>query len=171
MTKQEDIFDVVNENDEVTGQEPRSVVHRENLLHRAVHLWLKNSDGRVLLQRRAKVKANHPDVYDSSASGHVDTGEAYDFSMMREAHEEIGVNLGLTDLEEIAYVKACDETEQEFVRLYIAENEGPFTLQETEVDDVKWFSPEEIDKMLDADPSEFAPAFRYLWGLYGSLGK
>ena len=33
----EEIFDVVNERDEVVGQKPRREVHRTGLKHRAVH--------------------------------------------------------------------------------------------------------------------------------------
>ena len=53
---QEDIFDVVNENDEVLEQRPRSEVHAEGLRHRAVHVLIFNDEGEVFMQKRSKTK-------------------------------------------------------------------------------------------------------------------
>ena len=47
----EEIFDVVNERDEVVGQAPRSEVHAKKLLHRAVHVLVFNSHGQLFLHR------------------------------------------------------------------------------------------------------------------------
>ena len=49
----EEIFDVVNERDEVIGQQPRSEVHRLGLMHRAVHVLVFNAAGQVFLQKRS----------------------------------------------------------------------------------------------------------------------
>ena len=46
----EEIFDVVNQEDAIVGQAPRSTVHAENLLHRAVHVLVFHEDGRLFLQ-------------------------------------------------------------------------------------------------------------------------
>ena len=45
----EEIFDVVNERDEVIGQKPRSEVHARGLLHRAVHVLVFNARGEIFL--------------------------------------------------------------------------------------------------------------------------
>ena len=74
----EEIFDVVNERDEVIGQQPRSEVHRLGLMHRAVHVLVFNAAGQVFLQKRSMKKDRQPGLWDSSASGHMDTGEDYD---------------------------------------------------------------------------------------------
>src|ERR1044072_5732360 len=87
----EDIFDVVNERDEVIDRKPRSEVHRLGLLHRAVHVLVFNSRGQIFLQKRSMKKDRQPGVWDSSASGHVDSGEDYDTCAVRELREEIGL--------------------------------------------------------------------------------
>ena len=74
----EEIFDVVNEQDQVVGQKPRSEVHRLGLLHRAAHILVFNCRGEVFLQKRSLTKDRQPGLWDSSASGHVDSGESYD---------------------------------------------------------------------------------------------
>ena len=68
----EDIFDVVNEHDEVIDQQPRSVVHAQGLRHRAAHVLVFNSAGAAFLQLRSQSKDNHPGVWDNACSGHVD---------------------------------------------------------------------------------------------------
>ena len=70
----EEIFDVVNERDEVIGQNTRREVHARGLWHRAVHVLVFNAHGEVFLQKRSMKKDLCPGKWDSSSSGHVDTG-------------------------------------------------------------------------------------------------
>ena len=56
----EEIFDVVNERDEVVGRAPRSEVHAHGLLHRAVHVLIFNARGELFLQKRSKTKDREP---------------------------------------------------------------------------------------------------------------
>ena len=86
-----DIFDVVDMSDRVLRQEPRSVVHREKLLHRAIHVFVFNKAGQLYLQRRSMAKDTAPGKWMSSCSGHVDTGEDYDEATRRELIEELGL--------------------------------------------------------------------------------
>ena len=121
----EEIFDVVNERDEVIGQAPRKEVHRLGLLHRAVHVLVFNARGEVFLQKRSMTKDKCPGLWDSSASGHVDAGEAYDATAVRELREEIGLAVTRTP-ERILRIEACTETDAEFVWVYRCAAEGPF---------------------------------------------
>ena len=52
----EEIFDVVNERDEVVGQNPRREVHALGLRHRAVHVLVFNARGEIFLQKRSLKK-------------------------------------------------------------------------------------------------------------------
>ena len=74
----DELFDVVNERDEVTGRQTRAEVHRLGLRHRAVHVLVFNRRGEVFLQKRSRLKVFFPGVWDSSTSGHLDSGEDYD---------------------------------------------------------------------------------------------
>ncbi|MFO1435959.1 MAG: NUDIX domain-containing protein [Gammaproteobacteria bacterium] len=85
----EEIFAVVDEFDQVIDYRPRSVVHRLGLRHRAVHVWVYNPQGEVLLQKRSVRKECFPGLWDSSAAGHVDRGEEHDCAV-RELGEERG---------------------------------------------------------------------------------
>ena len=91
----EEIFDVVDADDRVIDQQPRSEVHRLGLRHRAIHLLVFNAAGELFLQKRSMKKDCFPGTWDSSASGHVDSGESYDACALREPPEELGLELEL----------------------------------------------------------------------------
>src|SRR5256712_171863 len=93
MSMAEEIFDVVNQRDEVIGRQTRNEVHRLGLMHRAAHVLVFNSRGQVFLKKRSLKKARQPGLWDSSASGHVDSEEDYDACAVRELNEELGLRL------------------------------------------------------------------------------
>lgn len=158
----EEIFDVVNERDEVVGQAPRSEVHAKKLLHRAVHVLVFNARGQLFLQKRSMTKDTAKGKWDSSSSGHVDSGEDYDRCAVREVWEEIGLKLEHAP-ERILRIEACAETGHEFVWVYRCENEGPFTLHPEEIERGEWFTPEEITRWVTDQPRDFARAFVLIW--------
>lgn len=158
----EEIFDVVNERDEVIGRLPRAQVHREALRHRAVHVLVFNARGDVFLQKRSRSKDRFPGAWDSSSSGHVDSGEGYDDCAVREVREELGLVIGAPP-RRLFKVDACAETEQEFVWVYRLESEGPFTLHPEEIDAGGWFAPEHVTTWIENCPGDFASGFVFIW--------
>ena len=158
----EEIFDVVNECDEVIGQAPRSEVHRRKLNHRAVHVLVFNSRGDLFLQKRSMLKDCFPGAWDSSASGHLDCGEGYDACAVREVREELGVELGRVP-QRLFKVDACAETGQEFVWVYQCVHEGPFVLHPDEIEKGGWFAVEAIERWIQEKPQEFASGLVLIW--------
>lgn len=158
----EEIFDVVNEHDEVIGRRPRREVHQLGLKHRAVHVLVYNARGELFLQKRSMLKDCFPGAWDSSASGHLGPGESYDACAIREAQEELG--LGLKSCPERLFkVAACPETGEEFVWVYRCQSEGPFTLQPEEIECGGWFTPERITAWIAEKPDAFASGFVLIW--------
>ena len=157
-----EIFDVVNERDEVVGQSPREEVHRLGLMHRAVHVLVFNSRGQIFLQKRSMNKDRQPGLWDSSASGHVDSGEGYDACAVREVREEIGLRLKASP-ERVFKLTASPETDQEHVWVYRCTSEGPFTLNEDEIERGGWFAPEKVTRWIAERRHEFASAFVVIW--------
>jgi isopentenyldiphosphate isomerase len=160
----EDIFDIVNERDEVIGRAPRSEVHARGLLHRAVHVLVFNARGETFLQKRSLLKDRQPGLWGAAASGHVDSGEVYDVAVLRELGEELGW-WPATAPERVLRIEVCPETDQEFVWVYRCHGEGPFTLNVDEVETGGWFTQEQIERWLAEQPEEFTTAFRHLWRL------
>jgi isopentenyldiphosphate isomerase len=158
----EDIFDIVNERDEVIGQRPRSEIHRLGLKHRAVHVLVFNSRGELFLQKRSMNKDCFPGAWDSSASGHLDSGESYDACAVRELGEEIGLTLTGSP-QRLFKVDACPDTGQEFVWVYRCQAEGPFRLHPEEIERGGWFARAELDRWLAERPGDFASGFIRIW--------
>ena len=158
----EEIFDVCNDRDEVIAQNTRKEVHRRGLIHRAVHILVFNKRGEVFLQKRSMTKDTFPGAWDSSASGHVDAGEAYDACAVRELHEELGVVVERSP-ERLFKIAACAETGQEHVWVYRYDCEGPFCLHPEEIERGEWFALAQVDEALRMRRQEFASAFRLLW--------
>jgi 16S rRNA (adenine1518-N6/adenine1519-N6)-dimethyltransferase len=153
-------FAIVDENDRVIGSAPRREVHGNNLRHRAVHIFLFNRAGELLLQKRSRWKDRYPGLWDSSAAGHVGASEEYDATAARELREELGVTI---DLMRVAKLPASERTGQEFIWLYRGEAEGPFQPAPAEIDAVQFFPPEVVARWIEERPGDFAPGFIECW--------
>ena len=158
----DELFDVVDAQDRVTGQLTRREVHRRKLNHRAVHMLVQNQAGQVFLHQRSMQKDLFPGVWDSSAAGHVGAGEDYDETALREWEEEIGCRPAKPP-QRLFKIEAREETGQEFVWVYRVEAEGPFVLQADEIERGDWFTVAEIERWLVERPQELAPAFAFIW--------
>ena len=166
----EEIFDVVNERDEVVDHQPRSEVHRLGLLHRAIHVLVFNWRGETFLQKRSVTKDREPGKWDSSTSGHVDSGEDYDACAVRELREEIGWIVPKAP-ECLFKIDACAETDHEFIRVYRCQADGPFRLHPDEIERGEWFVPEVVTCWIAGRPQDFASAFRLIWKKYSARDK
>ncbi len=153
-------FVVVDSEDRVIGDAPRSTVHGDNLLHRAVHILLFNDAGELFLQKRSRRKDRHPGVWDSSAAGHVDAGEDYDDAAARELQEELGVTAAL---ERVVKLPASSRTGREFIWLYRGRHNGPFELARSEIELGRFFPPQLVTDWVRARPADFAPGFIECW--------
>lgn len=89
--EEQEIFDVVNEKNEVVGQATRDECHANPALtHRAVHFSLVNpSTGEILLTQRSLKKRNDPGKY-CFGGEHVKSGETFEEAMIRGIQEELG---------------------------------------------------------------------------------
>ncbi len=153
-------FPVVDENDRVIGTAPRAEVHGNNLRHRAVHLFLFNRAGELLLQKRSRWKDRHPSLWDSSAAGHLEAGEEYDETAARELREELGI---AAPLQRVAKIPASARTGEEFIWLYRGEYEGKLEPARAEIDAVEFFPLDLIAEWIAARPGDFAPGFLECW--------
>jgi len=174
----EEIFDVVNERDEVVGQNTRREVHARGLWHRAVHVLVFNARGEVFLQKRSMKKDIAAGKWDSSASGHLDSGEAYDACAVREVREELGLDLKSgtrgtrpSELEKLFKIDARKETGWEFCWIYRYESEEPFTLHPDEIETGAWFAPDFVSKWIAEKPEDFASAFVLIWKRFSTLPR
>jgi 16S rRNA (adenine1518-N6/adenine1519-N6)-dimethyltransferase len=159
----EEQFQVVDEQDRPVGGAPRSQVHANNLLHRAVHLLIFNPVGEVYLQLRSRLKDRHPLTWDSSAAGHVNLGEDYDQTAARELREELGID---TKLKRVAKLPASERTDFEFIWLYRGSYKRELRPNPSEIEAVRCFPPRIVDDWIKARPREFSPGFVECWKIW-----
>ena len=159
----EEMFDIVDNQDQVIGQLPRSEVHRQKLLHRAVSIFVFDSRGRLLLQQRSATKDEYPLCYTSSASGHVSAGEDYDETAPRELEEELGLT---SPVERLAKFPAGPETANEFTVLYRTITDTPPQFDPDEIAGGAFYELAEIDEWLLREPELFSPPFRICFRWY-----
>ncbi|QDT32995.1 NUDIX hydrolase [Thalassoglobus polymorphus] len=155
----EEIFDVCDECDQVIGQAPRAEVHARGLLHRAVHIWIWRSDGRLMVHLRSDTKDQFPNFYTSSASGHLDAGEDYEQAAHRELKEELDLAGELTRLTKLP---ASPLTANEHSVLYEMITDEPPKPDPGEIAEVEYFTRQELLQLLDTKPDKLTPPFRAL---------
>ena len=167
MSEEErEILDVVDAADRVVGSMERGEIHRKGLFHRSVHVFLLDESDRLYLQRRSYEKSEHPGKWDSSASGHVDSGESYQEAARRELEEEIGVT---ASPEPVLRVRGSEETGMEHCMLFrVRRRDGdPDPRPDPrEIIEGRFFETGEIEEGIARRPEKFSPSFRLLYRLY-----
>ena len=92
-------FDVLNEWGEFTGKiATREKCHKDGLWHRAVYAFIVNDKKEVLLQRRSSNKKQWPNKWDVTIGGHVLAGEFGREALIREAKEELDIDIDDNDI-------------------------------------------------------------------------
>lgn len=148
----EEFFDVLNEKGNFIGKtESREKCHKEGLWHKAVVVFIINSKNQVLLQRRSPNKRMWPNMWDVTAGGHVLAGEFGFEAIIREAKEELGIELNKNEMtflgSSISTNNKADIINKHFNEYYIVNkdlDETRLTLQKEEVSEVKWIDKNDI---------------------------
>lgn len=156
-------LDIVDDNDEVIGRAPRDQIHREKHFHRSSHIVVSNSVGEIFVQLRSLSKDNGAGLWDTSAAGHVDSGENYLDCAVRELSEELGV---VVSPDELLWVKRLDPHVRngfEFTDIFTLCCDQPLVLQAEEIDGGVWLMPDALDAWLDKEASVFTEVFRTIW--------
>jgi isopentenyl-diphosphate delta-isomerase type 1 len=158
-----EIFDIVDEDDRVIGQAPRSVCHgNPALIHRVAHVLVFNSRGELLLQKRSKHKDIQPGRWDTSVGGHLDPGESYLQAAIREMAEELGIcGVPLTFL---YHSRMRNEVESENVATYLARYDGEVMFPPAEIDEVRYWQAAEIAAAIGS--GLLTPNFEEEWRLF-----
>ena len=156
----DELMDVVDEvSGKPTGQkEMKSKIYQEGLWHLASQVWIYNSKGEFLFQKRSFTKDMLPGLWDIAVAGHVDTGETPKMTALREVKEEIGVD-ATNNLEELLVSKNSrvdpeNKINNVFYHAFTYKFDGnvnDLVLQKEEVEEIKFFSIKEVKEKLLVD--------------------
>ena len=158
----QELLDVVDANDTVIDVMPRSEVHRLGLMHRSVHILVFNSAQAFFLQKRSMSKDSNPGLWDSSAAGHLDSGEDYLHCAQRELGEELGVHQP-GPLEPLLRLPASATTGMEHCMVYRCLYDGPMALQADEIEEGAWIPLAEMDRRVAAEDPTLTPILKLIW--------
>lgn len=157
-------LDIVDPSGRPVARARRSLVHgRKDLIHPVVRLAVLSPDRtRLLLQKRRADRKAAPGLWDTAAAGHITSGEEPEAALRREAFEEIGLRIGVIkgsgDTRTAApgtavllerYMQHCpDETELSW--FYTLTSSGPFRMDATEMDALRFVTRDEYGALADA---------------------
>jgi isopentenyl-diphosphate delta-isomerase type 1 len=144
--REDELLDLVDGQNRVIGVVRRGDCHGDpTRRHRAVHVFVVNARGDMLLQKRARTKRIQPGRWDTSVGGHVCHGETYEQAAVKEIEEELGICIGdaraLTWRHDHVWRSAV---ETEHVRTFMLAHEGPFSFQASEIEEGRFWSVRDI---------------------------
>ena len=158
---------VVNSQDEELGIQDRRACHSgAGILHRAISVFLFDSGGRVLVQRRHSRKALWGGFWSNTCCTHPRPGEAATTAATRRLSEEFGVNASLSFAFKFEYHARFDAhwSEWELCSVFVGRSDDDPVPDPDEVESHRWMSAEELDALF-ASGEGFTPWFRMEWDL------
>jgi isopentenyl-diphosphate delta-isomerase type 1 len=164
----QELLDVVDEHDNVIAVRTRGEIHAEGLMHRAVHILVFNNKDELFLQKRSLSKDEQPGKWDSSAAGHVDSGEGYLDCARREIGEELGI-FADQPFEALFKLPACALTGNEHCMVYRCHFDGPLVLNAEEIDEGQWISHARMDERVSDDDPSLTEAVCLIWRGYREM--
>jgi isopentenyl-diphosphate delta-isomerase type 1 len=158
----DELFDVLDENDNVIGQEMRSVVHQRGLWHRGAHVFLFTDDGKLLVQQRSRDRVHSPLALDCSVSEHVKAREDFYSAAVRGLQEEMGVE-GI-ELERLVKFKMNYGPNDNEISVLYKGTVDPTVVQfdPVEIERIDYYRLDELKKLLDNESHNFSYWFEQI---------
>lgn len=155
---------LVNEADEPVGVMEKMEVHRKALLHRAFSIFIFNSKGEMLLQRRALDKYHSAGLWSNSCCSHPQPGEETIDSASRRLKEELGIETTLKHVFHFIYKAEFDNqlTEHELDHVFIGNYDGEIVPNPEEVNDYTFNSIDEVLMSMDQHPEKYTAWFKII---------
>lgn len=155
---------LVTEKDEVLGLMEKMQAHENGILHRAFSVFLYNSKGEMLLQKRAAEKYHSPNQWTNACCSHPRMEETYEQAAKRRIKEELGIDCELEEKFWFIYKADVGQNlwEHELDHVFVGNYEGEFNLNKEEVAEVRYISLENLNIELENNPEKFTEWFKII---------
>ncbi len=168
----DELIDIVDDFDNVIGQELKSVCHALGLRHRGAGILLFSdwNYNEILLQTRSRIKELNPRKL-CFTGGHLKAGDSYYDGALRELHEEMFYGIDFPEyinLEDLFKVKYSDSSnkDNEFISVFRAVYIGPFSFDPREVEDAGFFDIDFLKEDILNNPKKYTGTTRVLFKEY-----
>lgn len=161
-----DLLILVNDRDEVQGSLPKIACHTgEGVLHRAFSIFVFNSSGELLLQRRGSEKQLWPLYWSNSCCSHPRTGEATQDAVHRRLMQELGITAELSFLYDFVYQAHYLEvgSEHELCSVWMGSSDDPVVANKNEIEAWRFVNPQHLQAELETQPETFTPWMKLEW--------
>ena len=144
------------------GTEEKIQAHREGKLHSAFSIFVFNTVGELLLQRRAQTKYHSGGLWTNTCCSHPRPGESYQLAAKRRLDEEMGFDCELTERFSFIYHTQLDNDlfEHELDYVFVGYYNGQPTPDPNEVDDWKWINIDALKQDIQENPENYTYWFK-----------
>lgn len=150
---------IVNEKDEIINYKERETLSQEDV-YRVSALWIENSQGEILLAKRALTKKKDPGLWGPAVAGTNDKGETYESNIIKESEEE----LKLINISPEKFVKTrVVLPHNHFTQWFFLKLDKPldfFKIRKEEVAEIKWFPKQELFKLVEENSKELIKSLK-----------
>ena len=148
---------LVNERDEAVGVEEKITAHLHGVLHRAFSVFIFNSVGQLLLQKRASTKYHSKGLWSNTCCGHPRPGESIEEASRRRLREEMGFDCEVQKVFEFIYHASLEDglKEYEYDHVFVGRFDGTPTPNSDEVGDWKWIDLTTLRLDMKARPDKY----------------
>ncbi len=148
---------LVDAADQEIGIGEKIQTHQEGKLHRAFSVFVFNSRGQLLLQKRAQSKYHSGGLWSNTCCSHPRPEEPTEKAAHRRLKEEMGFDCALYEIFSFTYKVKCDNdlTEHEFDHVFLGTFEGEPTPSPQEVDEWKWIDLAELRQDVREHPERY----------------
>lgn len=139
--------------------------HGDGVLHRAFSIFIFNSAGELLLQRRSAEKRLWPLFWSNSCCSHPRLGETMDGATERRLVQELGLATTLHHLYTFKYHAPYLDLGSEHEMCWVFAglcDEEPHP-NSHEIADTRWITADALDHELREQPDSFTPWFTMEW--------
>jgi isopentenyldiphosphate isomerase len=150
-----DTIYLVDSDDTVIGYKPRAELDPAKDIYRVASVWITNDKNQALFAQRSFTKKIYPGVWDASVAGTLEYGESYEENAIREAYEELGINDPQFAIGPKVRIEGPYNLFIQWFFLKTNKAADEFIFPKDEVEQVRWFSKEEVLDGLKNHPEQF----------------